>query len=299
MLIRIIDYIGNPGGGVRFTLEMVRAWLRISPEIEFELVSEGAALNRYTALFEEADVSILIRSVAAECDEWSYRTPSSVLGGDADVIWFPWMHRHQVPDSSQVPVVASLHDVIMLEMGSMFRGMVEAEALEKERKITGDWLASDAMIVTSSQATVHSLQRLFGIAPERCQTVPISGSHADIHSGAEPSAEWGWAKEPFLICPANISPHKNHEVLFDGVAQWGAKMPLVLTGQATHLHACKWSRAVELRDYAEKLGLTLGEKLITLGYVSDPTYYGILNRAWALIMPTLGEGGGSFPVAEA
>jgi glycosyltransferase involved in cell wall biosynthesis len=39
--------------------------------------------------------------------------------------------------------------------------------------------------------------------------------------------------------------------------------------------------------------------VFTLGYLSDADYYRILDAAWALVMPTLAEGGGSFPVLEA
>jgi glycosyltransferase involved in cell wall biosynthesis len=36
-----------------------------------------------------------------------------------------------------------------------------------------------------------------------------------------------------------------------------------------------------------------------LGYVSEEVYYSLLRCSWALVMPTLAEGGGSAPVGEA
>ena len=39
--------------------------------------------------------------------------------------------------------------------------------------------------------------------------------------------------------------------------------------------------------------------LFGLGYLTDSDYYDLLEGAWALVMPTLAEGGGSFPVLEA
>jgi glycosyltransferase involved in cell wall biosynthesis len=36
-----------------------------------------------------------------------------------------------------------------------------------------------------------------------------------------------------------------------------------------------------------------------LGYLDDREYYGLLERTWALVMPTFYEGGGSFPTMEA
>jgi glycosyltransferase involved in cell wall biosynthesis len=53
-----------------------------------------------------------------------------------------------------------------------------------------------------------------------------------------------------------------------------------------------------LRDLAKSLKLD-DRRLIGLGYISDERYFAILKGCHALVMPTLAEGGGSFPVGEA
>jgi glycosyltransferase involved in cell wall biosynthesis len=58
-------------------------------------------------------------------------------------------------------------------------------------------------------------------------------------------------------------------------------------------------RGKVIRAHALRLGLTPGRSLIPLGFVSDAQYAMILERAACVIMPTLSEGSGSFPVEEA
>jgi glycosyltransferase involved in cell wall biosynthesis len=118
---------------------------------------------------------------------------------------------------------------------------------------------------------------------------------------AEPiPGDWTWAEAPFLICPANISPHKNHETLLRGVQAWGRRWRLILTGPDTNFMdpGVKGERQMALRALATP-GFSNGTSLIGLGYVPDVLYYSLLKRSRALIMPTLAEGGGSFPVYEA
>jgi glycosyltransferase involved in cell wall biosynthesis len=146
--------------------------------------------------------------------------------------------------------------------------------------------------------------------------VCLSGEHALPNDGA-PGAPPVPLPPRFLVCPANTSPHKNHEVLLRGVARWGRRWPLVLTGAGTTLATPtrRWLRPVRwllerarlvaphrepgLMRLARHLGFEPGHSLFPLGYLEDPAYYAVLARASALVMPTLAEGGGSFPVEEA
>jgi glycosyltransferase involved in cell wall biosynthesis len=195
--------------------------------------------------------------------------------------------------------VATFHDAIQFQFAKLLKDVLPEGMLEDERETIQQWLASGHRVVVSSLATVRAMGELFEATAERFDVVPVSGEHvADAPCEALP-AEWDWVSGRFMICPANISPHKNHEVLLRGTAAWGGDVPLVLTGEATHLHLCRWHRAVTLRKVAEESGLVLGKTLMTLGYVSEGVLNSLMRRAWALVMPTLAEGGGSFPVAEA
>lgn len=50
---------------------------------------------------------------------------------------------------------------------------------------------------------------------------------------------------------------------------------------------------------ARRLGLEPGRNLFAPGYVSDAQLKGLMQQALALVMPSLSEGGGSYPVEEA
>ena len=49
----------------------------------------------------------------------------------------------------------------------------------------------------------------------------------------------------------------------------------------------------------QRHGLVSGKDFFALGYTSDADIHHLVQHATALIMPTLAEGGGSFPVEEA
>ena len=320
MLIRVVDYVGNLGGGIRFVLETMQALSRLHPEAEFELVSHGAALERYHALAQAKGLDLKLTE--AKPDNYWRATPRRIkaLRGSArltrllgfgatfhyvvpkyildncDVLWFPWILRHRLAKPATAPVVGSLHDITHLH----FENVIPKRHRADERETLHQWLASAARIVVSSNATVATVTKSFQVIPERFSVIPLSGEHAKANTVGEPPSSWDWSMKPFLICPSNIAPHKNHEVLLEGVAAWGAKYPLVLTGDGADLLPPKHGRRTGiLRRLAKAKGFEIGSSLIPLGYVSNEAYFGLLSRSWALIMPTLAEGGGSFPVYEA
>jgi len=327
MLVRVVDYVGNAGGGLRFTVEMLRAFTQDHPEAEFEFVSYGAALARYRRLVDATGIKIRWREMKPQNYWWRRLTfwglmgllplPLGKLGRRAhlhhsvpgavfdrcDVVWLPWLHGHRLPRSCACPVVGSFHDVISFQIKGGHPEVLLADEAETNRL----WFASPARIVVSSRVTQSALVELLGILPERVSVIPLSGEHAQTPPTTKMPPDWSWSQRPFLICPANTGLHKNHEVVLKGVAAWGARHPLVLTGRGTDLlrdplggrRFGRWSRRRILRKLAEARGLVIGNTLIPLGYVSNEAYYSLLTHAWALIMPTLAEGGGSFPVWEA
>jgi glycosyltransferase involved in cell wall biosynthesis len=300
--LRVIDYVANAGGGVRFAVELLGALARRGGGggVRVQLISHGAALNRYRQLLAAAGVAdVEFRDVEPVATAWRFDVPAAAFDG-CDVAWLPWVHRHRLPRSLPARVVGSFHDAILFQFSHLFEGLLPPGSLAEERAGMLEWFESAARIVVSSEATLGALGATFAAPAARFGVIPLSGEHAAApRPRRDAPPEWGWASDKFLLCPANISPHKNHEALLRGVAAWGRRVPLVLTGESTHLDRCGWSRAVELRDLATGLGFEFGRSLMPLGYVADDAYYALLDRAWAVVMPTLAEGGGSFPVFEA
>jgi glycosyltransferase involved in cell wall biosynthesis len=317
MIVRMVDYVGNEGGGLRFAVELLKALRRRAPAARVQVVSHGQALDAYHRLLVGASVGCELLDLAPQVapSGWRFDVPSSAIAG-CDVAWLPWMPRHRLPDADVEHVLGSFHDAILLTDPELRR--VHAEVLPDERETMTRWLRSPARIVVSAQATVRTLGELFGVPADRFEIVPVSGAHADGVTGRRPAATLPpWAARPFILCPANISAHKNHETLLRGVAAWGAKHALVLTGTGADLPRSRGfarrqlravlesasllrpTRATHLRRLAKTLGLTVGGSIIPVGYIGDEDYYALLERAWAVVMPTLAEGGGSFPVEEA
>jgi glycosyltransferase involved in cell wall biosynthesis len=312
MIVRIVDYLASPGGGARFLSEMVQA-LNAHPNLRLEVVSDGDALERYRGFLPgiPADrfyairpanhfrTRVIMRGIPGAgplnwllgTSQYHYEVPESVFDG-CDLVWLPWLSRHRIPWHRASKVVGTLHDVIILE----FDTSAPAKLTREEHDTVKRWLASAARIVVDANATVGALNRLFGTGPDRVRVIPLSAQHRRPPSTNR--KEWPFSGRPYLLCPANLSPHKNLDVLLAGVGKWGADIPLVLTGWGTDVWARPGGRAAQLRRIAERSGLERNRTIFGLDYVDDASYYQLLANAWALVIPTLAEGAG-LPVLEA
>ena len=324
MLIRIVDYVGNPGGGVRFIVEAVAALASLPDAPRIEFVSDGHAFSTYEKAFRERCPAVAVRRLRPANNprvthRWYHRLPGMTIvptllrGGDrasllhrfdvppdvfrdADAVWLPWIHGHRVIYGHD-RVVATYHDTIGVE----FAGIVPPDVRKRAMANEAEWCCSDALITVTANATAASLERLYNVPRDRFPVVRLSAIH-DRPAAADnvSHVEGPWQSQPYLLCPANTSIHKNHDVLLEGYVRWGAKMPLVLTGSGTDFLTITkpTPRSRALRNLASRLNLD-ERKVIGLGYISDERYFAILKGCHALVMPTLAEGGGSFPVGEA
>jgi glycosyltransferase involved in cell wall biosynthesis len=111
----------------------------------------------------------------------------------------------------------------------------------------------------------------------------------------------------YVVYPGNISPQKNHYALFLAWSRFARrkKLPLVLFGDGTEVFRMRrpewpehWHSA-RLVGLLTRCDLRLGEDYFALGYVDDADANALIAHATALIMPSLAEGGGSYPVEEA
>ena len=321
MLLRVVDYVANPGGGVRFMVELLAALANRSDDLRIELISHGTGLARYRQLIEPRLPGVRLVETSAQRrpflqGRWRHRLPGAtelqarlfgagsllrwqvspqVFDG-ADLVWFPWVHWHEAPPPGATHVVGTYHDAIMHQCESVLPAALRNAAWQLEK----GWFDSRARIVVSSEATRCATATLFGPRARPVSIVRLSADHASGLETAPLPAAWDWVDRPFILCPANTSAHKNHETLLAGVAAWNAGIPLVLCGAGTDFTVAPQDpRGAALHALAAESGLLTSGRLITLGYVSDALYYALLQRAWAVVMPTLAEGGGSFPVMEA
>ena len=288
--LRVLDYVANGGGGLRFVTQMVKA-LDARDDFEVEVASHGEALGAYRRVFaEDAGVRLLdlrptrlLRSRGLSgfrgstrlnsllhLDRFHYEVPSAAWAG-CDILWFPWLHRHRVPERAPESF-ATLHDLTMLQFHDLFPSRWRASEYETVRR----WLDAPARVAVSSVATAQALTAVFGCAPDRVEVIPLSGMHDEAGPARSPRRAWAFAETPYIVCPATINPHKNHEVLFDGTAKAARRHPLVLTGAGTNF----WSaRSLSRRRTADG-----GEGSRTgLGSVADRT--GPCPRSFLLLCP--------------
>ena len=323
MFIRIVDYVANPGGGVRFIVEAVAALASLPDAPRIEFVSDGQAFVTYEKAFRERCPAIAMRRLRPTnnprlWNHWYHSLPGMTLipallrGGDraallrcdvpeevtrdADTVWLPWIHGHRLTGGHD-RVVATYHDTIGVE----FPGILPPDVRKRAIALESEWCQSEAIISVTANATAAALERLYDVPRDRFPVIRLSAIHTQPTETAEKfHGEGPWQSQPYLLCPANTSKHKNHELLLKGYALWNAAMPLVLTGSGTDfLKSTSFSpRATELRGLASQLRLD-DKRIVGLGYVSDQRYWSLLRSAHAVVMPTLAEGGGSFPVMEA
>jgi glycosyltransferase involved in cell wall biosynthesis len=221
---------------------------------------------------------------------------------DCDLVYVFWPHLQPFPPVAK-PIVCTIQDTTILEFPD-----VAVEEAKREWLRIHDWLQRATRVVVSSNATSASLARLFG---DNLQ--PLAVIHHAI-SPAVPGRRVTVADvrtvvsaPRYLVYPANITAHKNQ---YNLLLTWSRferrrQIPLVLFGPGTeclHQGGPDWPRdlqAARLAGLIFRCGLERGQDYFNLGYVSDAMAESIIAGAAGLIMPSMAEGGGSYPVEEA
>jgi glycosyltransferase involved in cell wall biosynthesis len=217
-----------------------------------------------------------------------------------DLVYVIWPHSADYPDLDQ-PIVCTFQDSTMFDFPEILGGP-QTHAEWKRSKV---WLERSARVVVSSHASEAALKRHFGADKQPAVIHHAIFPHAETPPEAVPSRR---LPTKYVICPTNISPHKNLDMLLIAWSRWERRheFPLVVIGPATdaiggaaRLDALKgWSPA-RLYGLVNRLELKRDQDIYGLGYVADVEVIPMIRGAAALIMPTLSEGGGSYPIEEA
>ncbi len=222
------------------------------------------------------------------------------LAAEADLIYAFWPHTvpfYRFPK----PVVCTFQDTTLLEYPEILGG--PATQLEWDR--SREWLAGCVRTIVSSANTARRLESLFDLPAEQFPVIP---HNILLDADVEPAPPPPGIPRRCLLYPANINAHKNHEILLTAFSRIQEKhnIALVLVGEgldalspARRLQDNRYWRQDRLMGLARRLGLEPGRNLFAPGYVSDAQLKGLMQQALALVMPSLSEGGGSYPVEEA
>ena len=212
----------------------------------------------------------------------------------------PWLAARDVPPvdvvhypvtvpipRSRRPTVVTVHDLQHHDLPQFF-----SRAERVYRRWAYDGAARSAtMVVTTSEYTRRRVVELLEIPPERVEAVP-HGLDARLFTPAASDDEALLAQldlpERFVVYPANLWPHKNHDRLVEALAaQRERDVHLVLTGQP-------WGRLEQLMDRAARLGVEA--RVRHLGYMEQATLSAVYRGARAMVFPSLYEGFGAPPL---
>jgi glycosyltransferase involved in cell wall biosynthesis len=204
---------------------------------------------------------------------------------EIDVLHFPVT----VPiPRTKLPEVVTLHDVQHHDLPGFFsrseRGL---------RRLTYDAAAARAvMVITPSEYSAGRIVEVLGIPAERVAVVHNGIDHrrftpAPLAGDAQLRVDF-CLERPFVVYPANLWPHKNHERLVRALAQVGdPDLDLLLTGQT-------YGRLERLMEVARRLGVA--SRVRHLGYVDQAVMPALYRSARALVFPSLYEGFGGPPL---
>jgi glycosyltransferase involved in cell wall biosynthesis len=169
---------------------------------------------------------------------------------------------------ARVPHTLTLHDVQHLDLPQLFSRSERAyRAVAYDRAVR----RADRVIVVSEFVKRRAVERL-GLDPDRVRVTPHGLDHGIFRPGDAP-------REPFLLYPARPWPHKNHARLFEAFTQVRSARPelrLVLTG-----------------------GGSFGpvpDGVVVRGHLPQTEVVGLMQRAAALVFPSLYEGFGLPPL---
>jgi glycosyltransferase involved in cell wall biosynthesis len=189
---------------------------------------------------------------------------------------------------TRLPEVVTLFDVQHHDLPAFF-----SPAERGFRRLTYDAAARRAaMVVTTSEYSRGRAVEVLGIAPDRIEAVPLG---IDLARFSPEPAEGDAARlealgvgRPYVLYPANLWPHKNHERLLDAMARApSAELELLLTGQT-------YGRLGPLLERAARHGL--GGRIRHLGYLDEGDLPALYRAARAMIFPSLYEGFGAPPL---
>jgi glycosyltransferase involved in cell wall biosynthesis len=212
----------------------------------------------------------------------------------------PWLAARDVPPVDVVhypvtvpiphtdsPTVVTVHDLQHHDLPQFF-----SRAERAYRRWAYDGAARSAtMVVAVSEHTRRGVIECLGIPPERVEAIPHGldpSRFKPVGDGDEALLAQLDLPEHFVVYPANLWPHKNHERLVDALAvQRESNVDLVLTGQT-------WNRLDRIMDRAARAGVA--PRIRHVGFVEPQTLAAVYRAARAMVFPSLYEGFGAPPL---
>jgi glycosyltransferase involved in cell wall biosynthesis len=232
-------------------------------------------------------------------DMWSMSR--SLSSGRFDALVFPTVYSY-VPVVTRARKIVFILDVIAERYPELTFSSRLPRMFWSAKVALGRWQADS--IVTISDFSRKCLVEQFGLDPNRVFTV---GAASDpvfrVLESPIATEELERARVPLhnrlLVYIGGFGPHKNLIALAEAFARIArhdryADTTLVFVGE--YRHEVFFSSFDQLKSRIEELGI--GSRVVFTGFLSDDALVDLLNRATALVLPSLIEGFG-LPAVEA
>ncbi len=319
MKIAVIDHIGNPGGGSRVARALLPAMKKLRSDLDITFFGNPYGIKReglsdltkaygiktrrlssvklsgkdlFNIRGSRHLITLLQRKLARPLSLCPLYLSGAVhqelesLVKGFDIAFFTWPFHLKCPHLD-CPMVGIFHDYNYKYYFSG-HGMVPwvADFLNHEMP---DWLHRSTPIVSTAfmKTEVEKFYPEFG---HKVHVVPIAPmttiSHVTPISARHIVGKLGFST-PYLLCPTNISSHKNVGPLIAALAllkKMGHDIDLVFAGSGTEIingRACAIGLEVDFQS----------QDVYGLGYVSNEVIDSLIQCAAIVVNPSLYEGG--------
>jgi len=167
------------------------------------------------------------------------------------------------------------------------------QELDRRRRFYPTGCEQATIVDTLSMAVKHQLVEAYDIDPEKVYPVPMGPALSPGAGAAESADVTDGLPDSFVLFPANLWPHKNHERLVEAIQRieerYGERVHLVCTGTRDTPEVPPEYRVERVPD---------APQVLDLGFVEASALRALYRGSRMLVYPTLHEGGG-LPVLEA
>jgi glycosyltransferase involved in cell wall biosynthesis len=263
------------GGTLTYARELVRALARVG-ELEYHVFVPSTAPDAGDGL-----PSTVVRAFPSSSSRLGrvaglglvslapQRLRRALRPSELEAVHFPL--SAMLPRLDGPPAAATIHDL----QHEAFPEFFSRAQLAYRRRVYGSAVRHSRIVIADSEHVRGELIDRYGLEPAQVRTIHLAVDHGRF-------APDGRDRQPFLLYPANLWPHKNHERLFQAFALVRRERPelrLALTG-------------------ADHEGEALPPGVESRGHVSVDELVELYRSAAALVYPSLYEGFG-IPCLEA
>jgi glycosyltransferase involved in cell wall biosynthesis len=298
---------GLNGGAKPFMLALLKELSCRHPEACFTAIVNQAVYEELVPMAKPNLLFVVLETSAADASNIPRLLGSRRLQMISErslkllkLIWQSQRNNHAQPDllfcpfgppllnQRGVPIVSTFHDMQVHAYPSFFSPTERQQRLSQFGKMSKRASRIAAISDFSRKVAIEN-----GVDPDRIRTIPLRlANHRATKAVANPPC--GVVRGRYVLYPANLWPHKNHEMLLTAFAmarQQGLAedLQLVCTGDGH-------DRLKQLRGNASVLNLN--ETVVLPGFLSDDSLEGLYQHALAVVFPSLYEGFG-MPVIEA